>query len=46
MPISKVMIIFEKYLNANEITKYINNFENNFPDLKIVQYHNNVFFNW
>ncbi|WP_174480155.1 HAD-IIB family hydrolase [Spiroplasma endosymbiont of Danaus chrysippus] len=43
MPISKVMVILEKYWKANEITKFINNFETNFPDLTIVQYHTNVF---
>lgn len=43
MPISKVMVILEKYWNANEITKFINDFETNFPELTIVQYHTNVF---
>lgn len=43
MPISKIMVILEKYWNANEITKFVNNFETNFPDLTIVQYHTNVF---
>lgn len=43
MPISKVMVILDKYWNANEITKFINNFETNFPELTIVQYHTNVF---
>ncbi|WP_338960128.1 MULTISPECIES: Cof-type HAD-IIB family hydrolase [unclassified Spiroplasma] len=43
MPISKVMVILEKYWKANKITKFINSFETNFPDLTIVQYHTNVF---
>lgn len=43
MPISKVMVILEKYWNIDKITKFINAFETSFPNLTIVQYHTNVF---
>lgn len=43
MPISKVMVILEKYLPSEAITKFINTFKTQFPYLTIVQYHINVF---
>lgn len=43
VPISKVMVILEKYWSANKITKFIDTFTINFPDLTIVQYHTNIF---
>ncbi|MGL5268884.1 MAG: HAD family hydrolase [Spiroplasma sp.] len=41
--ISKVLVILEHYWDSSEIKKFINEFEIEFPDLTIVQYHTNVF---
>lgn len=43
MPISKIMVILEKYLPSEEIMKFISTFKKEFPHLDIVQYHTNVF---
>lgn len=41
--ISKVMIILEQYWDSKKIKKFMTDFEIEFPDLTIVQYHTNVF---
>lgn len=42
-PVSKVMVILEKYWEIHKINKFINDFEKKFPGLTMVQYHINVF---
>lgn len=41
--ISKIMVILEQYWNSDQIKQFIDNFENEFPELTIVQYHTNFF---
>ncbi|WP_308149413.1 Cof-type HAD-IIB family hydrolase [Spiroplasma sp. AdecLV25b] len=43
MPISKIMVILEKYLSSENFAKFISAFKSEFPHLTIVQYHTNVF---
>lgn len=41
--ISKIMVTLEQYWDSNRIKKFISDFETEFPDLTIVQYHTNFF---
>lgn len=41
--ISKVLVIVEHYWDVTDIKKFVREFEMEFPDLEIIQYHSNVF---
>lgn len=41
--VSKILVILEQYWDSNKIKKFISEFEVEFPNLTIVQYHTNVF---